>query len=66
MKRRYRYMLNFLSFGLLLFALYLNFVKKDPVDVSETPANSKSAVGSLKQTAKTSAVSSAAQTFHLR
>jgi hypothetical protein len=66
MKRRYRYLLNFLSCGLLLFALYLNFVKKEPVDVSESPANSKSSVGSMKQTAKTSAISHAAHTFHLR
>lgn len=34
MKRRYRYMLNVLSMGLLFFALYLNFFKKDIEDVS--------------------------------
>ena len=64
MKRRYRYLLNFLSFGLLLFALYLNFVKQEPVDVSEAPGKAPAAVE--KQTAKVSAISSAAHTFQLR
>jgi len=34
MKRRYRYMLNLFSLGVLFFALYLNFVKKESEDVS--------------------------------
>ena len=33
MKRRYRVLLNLFSFGLLLIALYLNFIKKDGNDV---------------------------------
>lgn len=33
MKRRYRVLLNLFSAALLLFAMYLNFVKKEPGDV---------------------------------
>jgi hypothetical protein len=34
MKRRYRKLLNLFSIGLLLFALYLNFIKKETTEVS--------------------------------
>jgi hypothetical protein len=66
MKRRYRYILNVLSFGLLIFALYLNFIKKDSVDVSAAPDKKENPVSSLKGETKTSAVYHAAQTFGLR
>jgi hypothetical protein len=66
MKRRYRYLLNFLSCGLLLFALYLNFVKKESVDVSESPVQRTASAQAPKQAVKTSAVFHAAQTFSLR
>jgi hypothetical protein len=66
MKRRYRYTLNILSFGLLLVALYLNFVKKDSVDVSSIPVNSQAPVGAAKGETKTSAVTNSTQAFELR
>ena len=44
MKRRYRYALNLLSLGLLVFALYLNFVRKEVVD-NATPAANKNSTG---------------------
>ena len=34
MKRHHRQLLNLFSLGLLLFALYLNFIKKEPSDVT--------------------------------
>jgi hypothetical protein len=34
-RRRLRKFFSFISFNLLFFALYLNFVKKDPAPVSE-------------------------------
>lgn len=40
MKRRYRYLLNIFSISLLLFALYLNFVKKEADDYSAPAINS--------------------------
>ena len=40
MKRRYRYAMNLFSLGLLVFALYLNFVRKDVDD--STPTTHKS------------------------
>ena len=66
MKRRYRYMLNLASFGLLLFALYLNFVRKEPVDTSAAPNGKESSVSTSREEAKTSAVYHAAQTFGLK
>ncbi|HYO21572.1 MAG TPA: hypothetical protein VER36_04135 [Flavisolibacter sp.] len=66
MKRRYRYMLNLASFGLLLFALYLNFVKREPADVSGTPASKESSVGTLKEGPKTSAVNHSAESLGLK
>lgn len=41
MKRRYRRMLNFFSFSLLLVALYLNFVKNETADDSASPISAK-------------------------
>ena len=42
MKRRYRYALNLLSIGFLLFALYLNFVRKESAEISAPSTIEKS------------------------
>ena len=47
MKRRYRYALNLLSLGLLVFALYLNFVRQEVADGS-MPAANKVSTGNSK------------------
>jgi hypothetical protein len=62
MKRRYRYTLNLLSLGLLLFALYLNFVRKEPVDAT-TPIRDNSSSTQDAQVKQTSALTQAAKTF---
>jgi len=65
MKRRYRYMLNLFSLGLLAFALYLNFVKKETADVS-FPVNNEKATGAVqKEATRTSSVNHA-QSFVLK
>ena len=38
MKRRIRKIVNFFAFNLLFFALYLNFIHKDNVNVESAPA----------------------------
>lgn len=56
MKRPYRVLLNLCSLALLLFALYLNFVKKESTDVfvpqagqsTHSPATSSLKKGDLK------------------
>jgi hypothetical protein len=63
MKRRYRYALNVLSLGLLVFALYLNFVRKEAADES-TPAAHKNSTGNpdpanLKKTTSLSSITPA-------
>lgn len=52
MKRRYRYALNLLSLGLLGFALYLNFIRKDSVE--EMPAGTKTSEKSIPANLKKS------------
>ncbi|MDQ6609611.1 MAG: hypothetical protein M3Y85_07305 [Bacteroidota bacterium] len=49
MKRRYRYLLNFFSFCLLLFALYLNFVKKETDDVLTADKVNQQGTGTLQK-----------------
>ena len=69
MKRRYRYSLNVLSLGLLAFALYLNFVRKEPGDVS-APAvkqnSEQSEPGANKTTSAHVPVVRTASTFELK
>lgn len=48
--RRLRSILNFLAFNLLFFALYLNFIKKDPAaePLSAIPATAQTQMGQAK------------------
>ena len=48
MKRRHRQLLNLLSIGLLLVALYLNFIKKETDDAS-IPVNKSASIGATSQ-----------------
>jgi hypothetical protein len=48
MKRRHRQLLNLLSLGLLLFALYLNFIKKESDEVTTTVTKGSSLGATLE------------------
>ena len=49
MKRRHRYTLNLLSIGFLLFALYLNFVKKESAEILAPNKPGQSEVSHLEK-----------------
>lgn len=68
MKRRHRYMLNLFSTGILLFALYLNFLKKDVVEMTSTINNEQAppAVSENKKESKPAAEHRTAQTLVLK
>ena len=62
MKRRYRYALNLFSLGLLAFALYLNFIRKE-ISEDSRPAKESSAdqadASGFKKSASLSAIAPA-------
>ena len=65
-RNRKRYMLNLLSLALLAIALYLNFIKKDTADVSNTVEHAKQPALEQSKAGASLPVNHTAQTFVLK